>query len=306
MSLTATLLDNIASNCATPATTDGGNNVATDTSCASGGTGDVSNWSGTDLGSLSYNGGPTMTDALLTGNPAIGAVSSGCLATDQRGAPRPGAGCDAGAYDGTSDPYSASLTLSPTTQSGATGGTAAVTASVQIDGAAAPPGLPLTFSVTGPDAATATAVTGVGGTATLSDVNTGGAGTDSISAMSPIGDSGMTSGPSTVSSASAVGVSWAPPIVAPVPTTIPTPITSGYDLVASDGGIFAFGDANFYGSTGATHLNEPIVGMASTPDGKGYWLVASDGGIFAFGDANFYGSTGATHLNEPIVGMAST
>ena len=55
--------------------------------------------------------------------------------------------------------------------------------------------------------------------------------------------------------------------------------------MASDGGIFAFGDADFYGSTGAMHLNEPIVGMAATSDGRGYWLVASDGGIFAFGDA---------------------
>ncbi|MDA8196928.1 MAG: hypothetical protein M0019_06970, partial [Actinomycetota bacterium] len=73
-------------------------------------------------------------------------------------------------------------------------------------------------------------------------------------------------------------------------------IANGYDLVASDGGIFTYGDANFYGSTGAINLNKPIVGMASTPDGKGYWLVASDGGIFTYGDANFYGSTGAINL----------
>ncbi len=59
----------------------------------------------------------------------------------------------------------------------------------------------------------------------------------------------------------------------------------GYWLAAMDGGVFAFGDAGFYGSMGATHLNQPIVGMASTTDGKGYWLVAADGGIFAFGDA---------------------
>jgi hypothetical protein len=80
----------------------------------------------------------------------------------------------------------------------------------------------------------------------------------------------------------------------------------GYWLVASDGGIFAFGDAQFYGSTGALRLNQPVVGMASTPSGKGYWLVASDGGIFAFGDAQFYGSTGAIRLNRPVVGMAAT
>jgi hypothetical protein len=85
-----------------------------------------------------------------------------------------------------------------------------------------------------------------------------------------------------------------------------TPDGGGYWMAATDGGIFAFGDAGFYGSTGAIHLNQPIVGMAATPDGGGYWLVASDGGIFAFGDAAFYGSTGAIHLNKPIVGMTPT
>ena len=80
----------------------------------------------------------------------------------------------------------------------------------------------------------------------------------------------------------------------------------GYWFVAADGGIFAFGNAPFYGSTGAIGLNQPIVGMAATPTGKGYWLVASDGGIFAFGDASFFGSTGSVRLNQPIVGMAST
>jgi hypothetical protein len=80
----------------------------------------------------------------------------------------------------------------------------------------------------------------------------------------------------------------------------------GYWLAASDGGIFTYGNAQFYGSTGNIHLNKPIVGMAATPDGKGYWLVASDGGIFTEGDAQFYGSTGNIHLNKPIVGMATT
>ena len=84
-----------------------------------------------------------------------------------------------------------------------------------------------------------------------------------------------------------------------------TPDGNGYWLVASDGGIFAFGDAQFYGSTGGI-LNKPVVGMAATPDGNGYWLVASDGGIFTYGDAQFYGSTGGIHLNEPIVGMTPT
>jgi hypothetical protein len=84
------------------------------------------------------------------------------------------------------------------------------------------------------------------------------------------------------------------------------PAGNGYWLVGSDGGVFTYGDATFYGSLGGKTLNAPIVGMASTPDGKGYWLVASDGGVFNFGDAGFYGSLGGTKLNAPIVGIASS
>ena len=95
---------------------------------------------------------------------------------------------------------------------------------------------------------------------------------------------------------------------APPPATFEVRPTSkkGYRMVASDGGIFTFGDAGFHGSTGDINLNKPIVGMASTPSGDGYWLVASDGGIFAFGDAGFFGSTGGTRLNQSILGMAAT
>ena len=75
---------------------------------------------------------------------------------------------------------------------------------------------------------------------------------------------------------------------------------------SSDGGIFTFGAASYYGSLGGVHLNAPIVGMAPTPDGRGYWLVASDGGVFTFGDASFFGSTGGRHLNASIVGLATT
>jgi hypothetical protein len=83
-----------------------------------------------------------------------------------------------------------------------------------------------------------------------------------------------------------------------------TPTGGGYWLVGSDGGVFAFGDAGFFGSTGAMKLNKPIVGLAPSPSGGGYWMVASDGGIFAFGDAAFFGSTGMK-LAQPVVGMAA-
>ena len=98
---------------------------------------------------------------------------------------------------------------------------------------------------------------------------------------------------------------FAGPAGLPGPPT-PAPATPGYWLGASDGGIFSFGDAAFWGSAGALHLARPIVGLAATPDRRGYWLVASDGGVFSYGDAGFFGSTGGLHLNQPIVGLAPT
>ncbi|HXY27734.1 MAG TPA: PQQ-binding-like beta-propeller repeat protein, partial [Acidimicrobiales bacterium] len=79
----------------------------------------------------------------------------------------------------------------------------------------------------------------------------------------------------------------------------------GYLTVASDGGIFAFGQ-DFCGSTGSLTLNQPVVGAAAVPGQGGYWLVAADGGVFAYGDAGFYGSTGSLRLNQPVVGLAAT
>ena len=96
------------------------------------------------------------------------------------------------------------------------------------------------------------------------------------------------------------------PSNAPIVGITATPDGKGYWQVASDGGIFAFGDAGFYGSMGGKPLNAGVVGIAATPDGKGYWEVASDGGIFAFGDAGFYGSMGGKPLNAGVVGIAAT
>ena len=53
-----------------------------------------------------------------------------------------------------------------------------------------------------------------------------------------------------------------------------TPTALGGWIAAADGGVFAYGDAKFYGSMGGVRLNQPIVGMAATPTGGGYWLVA--------------------------------
>ena len=109
-----------------------------------------------------------------------------------------------------------------------------------------------------------------------------------------------------------------PPVIstATAPVTSPGTATSthGYWLVGSDGGIFSFGQAQFYGSTGSLHLQRPVVGIVPTADHGGYWLDASDGGVFSYGDTQFYGSipglglhpagSGLSNsLNAPIVGM---
>ncbi|MCB0992363.1 MAG: M15 family metallopeptidase, partial [Acidimicrobiales bacterium] len=81
------------------------------------------------------------------------------------------------------------------------------------------------------------------------------------------------------------------------------PSGNGYWLAASDGGVFAFGDAPFRGSTGAILLDQPVRAMVSTPSGGGYWLAAEDGGVFAFGDAPFLGSTGGVAPTAAVVDM---
>ena len=69
-----------------------------------------------------------------------------------------------------------------------------------------------------------------------------------------------------------------------------TPSGNGYWVVGSDGGVFTFGDAGFFGSLGNLAINAPIVDMEPTPSGQGYWLLGADGGVFTFGDAAFYGA----------------
>jgi hypothetical protein len=101
----------------------------------------------------------------------------------------------------------------------------------------------------------------------------------------------------------------------PATTSAQTSPGHGYWLVGSDGGIFTFGSAQFFGSTGALHLQRPVVGITPTGNRGGYWLVASDGGIFSFGNAGYFGSipglgiapagtsSPTMRLNAPVVGM---
>jgi hypothetical protein len=83
-------------------------------------------------------------------------------------------------------------------------------------------------------------------------------------------------------------------------------VNTGYWMASAEGGVFAYGNAPFFGSAVPFKPNKPIVGLAATPENKGYHLVATDGGIFSFGDAKFEGSMGGKPLNKPMVGMAVT
>jgi hypothetical protein len=87
----------------------------------------------------------------------------------------------------------------------------------------------------------------------------------------------------------------------PVVSMAADPDGTGYWLVASDGGIFAF-DAAFHGSMGGTPLNKPVSGMV--PGSGGYLMVAEDGGVFSFGAVGFHGSLGANPSARPIVAIA--
>ena len=86
-----------------------------------------------------------------------------------------------------------------------------------------------------------------------------------------------------------------------------TPDGHGYWLVASDGGIFTYGDAVLLRLTGrpAPQQARRRHGRRRQPgSATGWWPPTA--GIFSYGDAVFHGSSGCIVLNKPIVGMMST
>lgn len=82
-----------------------------------------------------------------------------------------------------------------------------------------------------------------------------------------------------------------------------TPSGYGYWMVGADGGVFAFGDAQFKGSMAGRPMNKPVVDIIPTATGWGYWLVGEDGGLFAFGDAQPVANNPLPiSQHQPIVG----
>jgi hypothetical protein len=80
-----------------------------------------------------------------------------------------------------------------------------------------------------------------------------------------------------------------------------TPDGGGYWLVASDGGVFAFGDAPFRGSAAGALVGTSAVGIARLDRG-GYWIAASNGLTFGYGDAAAPPDTAPGH----VVGIAAS
>ena len=80
---------------------------------------------------------------------------------------------------------------------------------------------------------------------------------------------------------------------APIVGMVPSTDGGGYFMVASDGGVFAFGDARFAGSCpGIGGCSGAAVAVMPDASGNGYWLVTQSGHIYTFGDAPYFGAPG--------------
>jgi cell wall-associated NlpC family hydrolase len=74
------------------------------------------------------------------------------------------------------------------------------------------------------------------------------------------------------------------PLNQPMVGLTATPDGGGYWMFAGDGGVFTYGDAGFYGSTGSI-TTEPAQRVVTTRSGHGYWVVDQNGTSYGFGDA---------------------
>jgi hypothetical protein len=92
---------------------------------------------------------------------------------------------------------------------------------------------------------------------------------------------------------------------APIVGMVPSKDGDGYLMVASDGGVFAFGDAHFAGSCpGIGGCSGAAVAVMPDESGNGYWLVTQTGNVYAFGDAPYDGGPGNT--GSPVTSAVRT
>jgi hypothetical protein len=89
----------------------------------------------------------------------------------------------------------------------------------------------------------------------------------------------------------------------PIAALTATKSGAGYWQVATDGAVFSWGDAHYYGGvnnagprgTTALSAGDAVTAMARTASGNGYWILTKTGAVFTFGDAAYRG--GVNNVN---------
>jgi len=91
------------------------------------------------------------------------------------------------------------------------------------------------------------------------------------------------------------------------PASVPSPHgATGYYWLGGDGGVFAFGQANYLGSLPSAGIATRAAAMAVTPTRQGYWILGNQGGVYSFGDAVYHGSPSSLPGGVTAVDIAST
>ncbi len=91
----------------------------------------------------------------------------------------------------------------------------------------------------------------------------------------------------------------------PIVAMVPSVTGHGYFMVASDGGVFAFGDAHFAGSCpGIGGCVGAAVAVVPDATGNGYWVITKAGDVYGFGDAGYFGAPGPQ--SSPVTSAVAT
>ena len=79
-------------------------------------------------------------------------------------------------------------------------------------------------------------------------------------------------------------------------------------MLGRNGGVFALGDAGFFGSVPGQGpvADAPVIDISVSPDGRGYWLVAANGSVDNFGDASWLGALNDIGLRAPLTGVSQS
>jgi len=80
-----------------------------------------------------------------------------------------------------------------------------------------------------------------------------------------------------------------------------TPSGLGYWLFATDGRVFAFGDAAHFGNA----KSDRVTG-GDNRGSDGYWLVTQGGRVRSFGTSKSLGDLAGRDLGSKVVGLAAT